>query len=228
MSARLTLVCHAPTAATATAAFPADEPLDERGRGWAAEVGRDRFGRAGLALHAPAPACRETATALGLLGATRTGPAGLGPRPLAGPHAGRGRRGRAGRRRGLAQRTGRRPARRRAADRPAGPGGGLADRGGGRGAHGGRHASGRGARGRGRRTGRAGHRVLADRPGSAHRDRAARPARTLDAAQHRPPAAHAHLGCARPDSGGAGSTWRGSRSATAVPLRCSRGCHSRG
>jgi broad specificity phosphatase PhoE len=66
MSARLTLVCHAPTAATARAAFPDDEPLDERGRGWAAEVGGDRFTRAGLALHAPAPACRQTATALGL------------------------------------------------------------------------------------------------------------------------------------------------------------------
>jgi broad specificity phosphatase PhoE len=66
MSDRLTLVCHGPTAATAKAAFPDDEPLDERGRGWAVEVGRDRFTRAGLALHAPAPACRETAIALGL------------------------------------------------------------------------------------------------------------------------------------------------------------------
>jgi broad specificity phosphatase PhoE len=66
MSDRLTLVCHAPTAATARAAFPADEPLDERGRGWADEVGGDRFSRASLALHAPTPACRETATALGL------------------------------------------------------------------------------------------------------------------------------------------------------------------
>ena len=34
MSARLTLIAHAPTAATAAAAFPGDEELDARGVTW--------------------------------------------------------------------------------------------------------------------------------------------------------------------------------------------------
>ena len=32
MTARLLLVCHASTEATRTAAFPADEPLEDKGR----------------------------------------------------------------------------------------------------------------------------------------------------------------------------------------------------
>jgi broad specificity phosphatase PhoE len=70
MSARLTLVCHAPTAATAGAVFPSGEPLDARGRAWADEAGRSagqRFARVHSAVCAPAAACRETATLLGLV-----------------------------------------------------------------------------------------------------------------------------------------------------------------
>jgi broad specificity phosphatase PhoE len=66
VSAHLTLVCHAPTAATSNTAFPADEPLDERGRDWVREVGGGRLGRVHRARCAPAPACRETAAGLGL------------------------------------------------------------------------------------------------------------------------------------------------------------------
>jgi broad specificity phosphatase PhoE len=69
MSARLTLVCHAPTAATASAAFPSGEPLDARGRAWADEAARSggrRFARVHRAVCGPAAACRETATLLGL------------------------------------------------------------------------------------------------------------------------------------------------------------------
>lgn len=65
-SARLTLVCHAPTAATASGAFPADEPLDARGRAWARDAAGGRLGRVRRARAAPAPACRETAAALAL------------------------------------------------------------------------------------------------------------------------------------------------------------------
>lgn len=66
MSARLTLVCPAPTAATSSTAFPADEPLDDRGRGWLAEVDAGRFARVQQAVCGPEPACRETARGLGL------------------------------------------------------------------------------------------------------------------------------------------------------------------
>lgn len=38
MTARLTLICHAPTDAVRKAAFPADEPLDEQGRAQAAAL----------------------------------------------------------------------------------------------------------------------------------------------------------------------------------------------
>jgi broad specificity phosphatase PhoE len=70
VSARLTLVSHAATAATATTAFPADEPLDDRGRAWAGDVGAGRLGRVTRAVRSPAPACRETAEALGLAAQT--------------------------------------------------------------------------------------------------------------------------------------------------------------
>jgi len=61
--ARLSLLTHAPTAATAAAAFPADEPLDARGRAWT--VGR-RPPRADRVHSAPERACRETCEVLGL------------------------------------------------------------------------------------------------------------------------------------------------------------------
>jgi broad specificity phosphatase PhoE len=66
VSARLTLVSHAPTAATAAAAFArADEPLDSRGQAWA-DAARGRVDRVTRAICAPALACRQTATALAL------------------------------------------------------------------------------------------------------------------------------------------------------------------
>ena len=64
-AARVTLLAHAPTAATAAAAFPAHEPLDDRGRSWA-EQGRGRLPRAGRVRCAPEPACVETCAHLGL------------------------------------------------------------------------------------------------------------------------------------------------------------------
>jgi broad specificity phosphatase PhoE len=64
-AARVTLLTHAPTAATATAAFPAGEPLDDRGRAWA-DQGRGRLPRAGRVRCAPDPACVETCARLGL------------------------------------------------------------------------------------------------------------------------------------------------------------------
>jgi broad specificity phosphatase PhoE len=64
-AARVTLLAHAPTAATAAAAFPDREPLDDRGRVWA-ERGRGRLPRAGRVRCAPEPACVETSALLGL------------------------------------------------------------------------------------------------------------------------------------------------------------------
>ena len=63
--ARLTLLAAAPTAATAAAAVPADEPLDARGRGWAAQA-RGRVPRADRVRCAPDLASRETGAVLGL------------------------------------------------------------------------------------------------------------------------------------------------------------------
>jgi broad specificity phosphatase PhoE len=65
-SARLTLLAAAPTAATAAAAVPADEPLDARGRRWAADA-RGRVPRADRVRCAPDRASRETAAALDLM-----------------------------------------------------------------------------------------------------------------------------------------------------------------
>lgn len=64
MPDRLTLISHAATAATRSAAFPADEPLDAGGRS-AALAARDEL-RADRFLSSPARRCVETATALGL------------------------------------------------------------------------------------------------------------------------------------------------------------------
>jgi broad specificity phosphatase PhoE len=60
---RLFLVRHAPTAATRAYAFPADEPLDERGLAAAAELSVPR--RAEV-LSSPSRRCRGTAEAAGL------------------------------------------------------------------------------------------------------------------------------------------------------------------
>jgi broad specificity phosphatase PhoE len=62
---RIRLVTHGPTAATALAAVPAGEPLDERGRAWAATA-NGRLGRADHVRRAPDRACGDTCDALGL------------------------------------------------------------------------------------------------------------------------------------------------------------------
>ena len=61
----LLLVRHAPTSATRASAFPADEPLDERGREQAAALAAGLPGRAAI-ITSPARRCRETAEAAGL------------------------------------------------------------------------------------------------------------------------------------------------------------------
>jgi broad specificity phosphatase PhoE len=61
----LLLVRHAPTAATRAAAFPADEPLDERGRQAAAGLAT-ALPRRTEVITSPARRCRETAEAAGL------------------------------------------------------------------------------------------------------------------------------------------------------------------
>jgi broad specificity phosphatase PhoE len=61
----LLLVRHAPTSATRAAAFPADEPLDERGRESAAGLAASLPGGTGV-VTSPARRCRETAEAAGL------------------------------------------------------------------------------------------------------------------------------------------------------------------
>ena len=63
VSARLTLVAHASTAATSRAAFAHDEGLEPRG---AAAAAAARIARVGVAVCSPAPAAVETAAALGL------------------------------------------------------------------------------------------------------------------------------------------------------------------
>ena len=63
---RLTLLAHAPTAATAAAAFPADDPLDGRGRSRLRAAAGGALPRAARVRSAPDRACRETAGGLGL------------------------------------------------------------------------------------------------------------------------------------------------------------------
>ncbi len=65
MSSRITLVSHAPTLATNSAAFADDEPLDARGASQAAAA-RGRLLRAVRVLCSSAPPCRQTAEALAL------------------------------------------------------------------------------------------------------------------------------------------------------------------
>ena len=62
---RLLLVRHATTDAVRRAAFPVDEPLDERGRAGARELGR-RLGRVDEAYSSASRRARETALAAGL------------------------------------------------------------------------------------------------------------------------------------------------------------------
>jgi broad specificity phosphatase PhoE len=64
-AARLILICHAATAATKDAAFPADAPLSARGRSEAARLAL-RLRPTAQAFTSPAPAARETTAALGL------------------------------------------------------------------------------------------------------------------------------------------------------------------
>ncbi|MFO1128935.1 MAG: histidine phosphatase family protein [Rhodospirillales bacterium] len=66
MVVRLTLICHAPTAAVRAAAFPADEPLDERGEAAAAGLGAAVTFPAVECWSAPELRARQTAAALGL------------------------------------------------------------------------------------------------------------------------------------------------------------------
>jgi broad specificity phosphatase PhoE len=67
VSGRVTLITSAPTAATAAAAFSADEPLDARGRAWAGAA-REHAPRADRVRHAPEQAARQTCEVLGLAG----------------------------------------------------------------------------------------------------------------------------------------------------------------
>jgi broad specificity phosphatase PhoE len=62
---RLLLVRHAATAATRAGGFPADEPLDARGRAEAAALAGALPARA-VGLSSPALRCRETAAAAGV------------------------------------------------------------------------------------------------------------------------------------------------------------------
>jgi broad specificity phosphatase PhoE len=64
---RLLLVRHAPTAATRTFAFPADEPIDDRGRESAAAL-RSILPTAFAVVSSPSLRCRQTADAAGLAG----------------------------------------------------------------------------------------------------------------------------------------------------------------
>jgi broad specificity phosphatase PhoE len=62
---RLTLLCHASTAAVRAAAFPLDEPIDPQGRAKAVALAAD-LGRIDAAWTSPALRARQTAEALGL------------------------------------------------------------------------------------------------------------------------------------------------------------------
>lgn len=66
---RLLLVRHAPTDATRAAAFPRDEPLDDRGRTAAAALAAAVPQRCEV-LSSPALRCRQTASSAGLRAAT--------------------------------------------------------------------------------------------------------------------------------------------------------------
>jgi broad specificity phosphatase PhoE len=65
MAIRLTLISHAPTAATRAGAFPLDEPFDERGLALARQAAT-RMRVPDRALVSPALRARQTAEALGI------------------------------------------------------------------------------------------------------------------------------------------------------------------
>jgi broad specificity phosphatase PhoE len=65
LTARLTLICHASTSAVRTAAFPADEPLDQHGRDRLAKV-QHRLRHADRCWSSPALRAIQTAEALRL------------------------------------------------------------------------------------------------------------------------------------------------------------------
>ncbi|MGK9234832.1 histidine phosphatase family protein [Inquilinus limosus] len=65
MPTRLTLICHAATAATRSGSFPSDEPLEARALAEAAAL-RSALRRADRAWTSPALRARQTAAALGL------------------------------------------------------------------------------------------------------------------------------------------------------------------
>ncbi len=65
MNRRLTLICHAATAATRAAAFPADEGIEAAAEPLTAALA-PRIGRVDRAWASPALAARQTAAALGL------------------------------------------------------------------------------------------------------------------------------------------------------------------
>lgn len=66
MTARLTLICHAATAATRAARFPLDEPLDAGGEAALARAAPHLgLAKAGPCLAAPERRARDTAAALG-------------------------------------------------------------------------------------------------------------------------------------------------------------------
>jgi len=65
MTLRITWLAHGATAAVRRAAFPLDEPLEDKARHLAAGL-KDSIGRFDLVLTAPERRARETAAALGL------------------------------------------------------------------------------------------------------------------------------------------------------------------
>jgi broad specificity phosphatase PhoE len=66
MTARLVLVCHASTSAVRASVFPADEPIEPRGREQAMAL-RSSLPRADRCFTSPELRCRQTANALGLV-----------------------------------------------------------------------------------------------------------------------------------------------------------------
>jgi broad specificity phosphatase PhoE len=68
---RMTLICHGATAATRMAAFPLDEPLEDRAAQQATAL-RDALPHAPRVLASPAVRARQTAEALGLQAETET------------------------------------------------------------------------------------------------------------------------------------------------------------
>ena len=108
---RLILVRHAPTAATRSYAFPADEPLDERGIAAAAELSAPA--RAEVVC-SPSARCRATAEAAGLtIGVDRAGDRRVRLRLVVRAHAGRAGRRAPCRHAALDDRSRQRAARRR-------------------------------------------------------------------------------------------------------------------